>query len=110
MVDYKNFLEVIQLSSANRPKKDGPYKDNFNWENEVIEKIKMWIFTEKITVDEAFKCFDKDFDGFINKEDLKSGLTNILKIPVEELFPTKIDRLYRIMDFYKTSNIQLSDF
>ena len=56
-------------------------------------------------MDEAFKCFDKDFDGFISKDDLKWGLTNILKIPAEEQFPTKIDRLFRLMDFYKTGSV-----
>jgi Ca2+-binding EF-hand superfamily protein len=112
MVDYPNFLEVIQMSSANKgaAKKGDGQKDNFNWEEEVIEKIKHWVVNERITVDEAFKCFDKDFDGFINKEDLKWGLTNILQIPSEELYPTKIDRLYRLLDFYKTNTIQLSDF
>jgi hypothetical protein len=58
------------MSSANRPKKGGQ-SDNFNWEEEVIDKLKSWVVKEKITVEEAFKCFDKDFDGFVNKNDLK---------------------------------------
>ena len=78
------------------------FTDSFDWENDVIEQIKKWVIREKITIEEAFKCFDRDFDGFVNKEDLKWGIINILKIKEEEILATKIDRLIRLMDFYKT--------
>lgn len=44
LVDYPNFLEVIQLSSANKLKKTD-MSDNFDWENGIIDKLKMWILT-----------------------------------------------------------------
>ena len=102
LVDYPNFLEVIQLSSANKLTK-GNFSDNFDWENDVIDKIKSWVITERITVEEAFKCFDRDFDGYIKKDDLKWGIINILKIKEDEIQPTKLDRLFRLLDFYKTN-------
>ncbi len=108
LVDYPNFLEVIQTSTANRPRKEGT-QDNFEWEEGIIEKIRMWILQERITVEEAFKCFDRDFDGLVNKADLEWAIVHILKVKEEEIFQTKIDRLFRLMDFYKTNNIQLSD-
>jgi Ca2+-binding EF-hand superfamily protein len=101
LVDYPNFLEIINLSSAFKINK-GQYNDNFDWENDVIEKIKHWIHSDRITIEEAFKSFDKDFDGYVNKEDLKWSLIHILKIKEEEIFPTKLDRLFRLLDFYKT--------
>lgn len=61
-------------------------------------------------MEEAFKCFDKDFDGYISKDDLKWALVNILEVKAEQIYPTKVDRLYRLMDFYKTGKIQPSDF
>lgn len=39
LVDYPNFLEVIQLSSANKLKQ-GNLNDNFDWENGIIDKIR----------------------------------------------------------------------
>lgn len=36
----------------------------------MIEKIKKWIVSKKCTVEEAFKCFDRDFDGLVSKQDL----------------------------------------
>ena len=104
LVDYPNFLEVINLSSAYKLS-NGNMGDNFDWENEVIDKLKRWVATERITVDEAFKCFDKDFDGFISKSDLRWGLTDVLKVKEEEIYPTKLDRLFRLLDFYKTGKI-----
>lgn len=86
------------------------FTDSFDWENSIIEKIKSWVVKEKITIEEAFKCFDRDFDGFILKEDLKWGLVNILRVKEEEIQQTKLDRLFKLMDFYKTNKIQLTDF
>ncbi len=109
LVDYPNFLEVINLSSAYKLSK-GAFNDNFDWEYEVIEQVKRWVQRERITIEEAFKSFDKDFDGYVNKTDLKWALINILKIKEEEILPTKLDRLFRLLDFYKTGQIQPSDF
>ena len=101
LVDYPNFLNVIQATSAANLMKTG-LVDSFDWENDVIDQIKKWVIREKITIEEAFKCFDRDFDGFVKKDDLKWGIINILKIKQEEILTTKLDRLFRLMDFYKT--------
>jgi len=77
LVDYPNFLEIIQMTTISKKKL---LDDNFDWENDIIDKIKQWILTKRITVEEAFKCFDKDFDGFINKEDLRWSLINLLEV------------------------------
>ena len=76
----------------------------------MIEKIKKWIADQKLTVAEAFKCFDKDFDGFISKKDLRECLTDILEINPKQIQQTKLDRLFRLMDFFKTGLVQVSDF
>lgn len=101
LIDYQNFLDVIQANSASDIKRNN-IKDSFDWEDSVIEKIKEWITKEKITVEEAFKCFDRDFDGLINKNDLRFSLVSILKLKDEDILPTKLDRLFRLIDFYKT--------
>ena len=85
-------------------------EDNFDWEQETIGKIKQWVIDQKLTVHEAFKCFDKDFDGFISKQDLKASLTEILEINPKNVQATKLDRLFRLMDFFKTGLVQVSDF
>ena len=104
LVDYPSFLEVINLSSANKLSK-GHMNDNFDWENGVIDQIKQWVARDRITIEEGFKSFDKDFDGYVNKDDLRWGLVNILKVKEEEIYPTKLDRLFRLLDFYKTGQI-----
>jgi hypothetical protein len=38
----------------------------------------------------------------VSKADLKWALVHILKVKEEEIFPTKLDRLFRLLDFYKT--------
>ena len=76
----------------------------------MINLLKRWVKTQGLTVEEAFKCFDKDFDGFISKGDLKDSLVEILEIDPSSIVPTKLDRLFRLMDFFKTGLVQVSDF
>jgi len=61
MVDYDSFLEVLHITTVSKPKVNVP--DNFNWEESIIQKLKDYISENRITVEEAFKTFDKDFDG-----------------------------------------------
>jgi Ca2+-binding EF-hand superfamily protein len=75
--------------------------DSFDWEQGIVQKIKEWIKKAQLTVEDAFKCFDKDFDGFVSKVDLKHALVSLLEIDEEEIIGTKLDRLYRLMDFFK---------
>jgi len=42
LVDYPNFLEVIQMSTAMDSSKRN-MEDNFDWENKVIDSIRDWI-------------------------------------------------------------------
>lgn len=97
------------MTTAGKSIKEG-YQDNFDWENQIIEQIKQWINVSRITVEEAFKSFDRDFDGAINKEDLRWALLNIMQVKPEQIMPTKLDRLFKLMDFYKNNTIQVSDF
>jgi len=56
-------------------------EDNFNWEEQMISKIKQWVLTKGFTIEEAFKCFDQDFDGIVSKDDLKRSLAILLHVP-----------------------------
>jgi Ca2+-binding EF-hand superfamily protein len=106
LVSYDAFLAVLKNQQFEAPK----ITDNFDWENSMIQKIRGWIADKRYTVEEAFKCFDKDFDGYISKVDLKQSLTTLIEVPAAEIHATKLDRLYRLMDFFKQGQIQLSDF
>ena len=106
LISYEQFLEVLRQENLERQN----VADNFDWEQDVIEQIKRWIKDQRLTVHEAFKCFDKDFDGFISKQDLKRSLLDILEIDAASVLPTKLDRLFRLMDFFKSGQVQVSDF
>lgn len=41
---------------------------------------------------------------------MKASLSDILEVDPKTVVPTKLDRLFRLMDFFKTGMIQLSDF
>lgn len=42
----------------------------------MIAQIKQWVAAQSLTAEEAFKVFDKDFDGKVSKSDLKTALLN----------------------------------
>ena len=98
LISYEQFLDVLRLENFEKK----TVEDNFDWEQDVINKIKQWVTKERLTVHEAFKCFDKDFDGFISKDDLRESLTDILEISPNTIQATKLDRLFRLMDFFKS--------
>lgn len=56
----------------------------------------------KLTALEAFRSFDQDFDGLISKEDMAISLQKFLKVRPEEILNSRMDRLFRILSFYKT--------
>eukprot|EP00352_Strombidinopsis_acuminata_P000755 CAMPEP_0176339896 /NCGR_PEP_ID=MMETSP0126-20121128/1127_1 /TAXON_ID=141414 ORGANISM="Strombidinopsis acuminatum, Strain SPMC142" /NCGR_SAMPLE_ID=MMETSP0126 /ASSEMBLY_ACC=CAM_ASM_000229 /LENGTH=179 /DNA_ID=CAMNT_0017683753 /DNA_START=1701 /DNA_END=2240 /DNA_ORIENTATION=- len=77
LITYEQFLDVLRLQKIDKQ----TVQDNFDWETDIIQKIKNWIIKQRITVEEAFKCFDNDFDGQISKEDLKNSLVELLEVP-----------------------------
>lgn len=71
LINYTQFLDVLKQFKVDPV----TTSDNFDWEHQVINKIRDWILTKQCTVEEAHKCFDLDFDGVVNKADLKRSLT-----------------------------------
>jgi Ca2+-binding EF-hand superfamily protein len=108
MVDYQQFLEVMKRTAVSV--KPVRVDDTFAWEEDIVQKMKDWIVKENITIEEAFKAFDRDFDGYIGLQDLKWVLTNILKEDDSKPIPlSKLQRLFKLLDFYKTGHIQQCD-
>lgn len=108
MIDYESFLSTLKKTAVSA--KVIRVNDNFNWEYEMIQKIKDWISSEGITVEEAFKAFDRDFDGFIDIEDLKWVLINIVKCgDKSSIKSSQLERLFKLLDFHKDGYIQKCD-
>lgn len=102
MVDYESFWNTMKQTAVSPP--IVRVEDNFDWEYEMIEKIREWIKNEGITAEEAFKAFDRDFDGFIDINDLKWILTNILKVGDKTTINTsQLERLYKMIISNQTS-------
>ena len=49
-------------------------EENWDWTVNTLERIRSWFKEEGITVDDAFRVIDRDFDGFIGKEDVQEFL------------------------------------
>lgn len=106
MVDFTSFLSVLKDTDI-QPKAHG---DDWGWENNSLSAIRKWISSENLSIEDAFRAFDKDFDGIMSKADLKKSLIEILKYEEREMPSSRIDRLYKLMDIYKRNSIQLADF
>jgi len=79
--------------------------DNFDWQEKIIEKIRNWVKVAKVNSVEAFRSFDKDFNGLISKADMKQSLIDLLDIKPEEITDIKLDRLFKLLSFYKTEDV-----
>ena len=80
-------------------------EDSFEWQEQIIAGIKKWAKTSKLNSTEAFRSFDLDFDGLISKQDMKTALQKYLLIRPEEIVDTRLDRLFRLLSFYKCENV-----
>jgi Ca2+-binding EF-hand superfamily protein len=63
-----------------------------------------------LSAENAFKFFDQDFDGLISKQDMKLSLEKFLNIAPSKINDHRIDRLFRVLSFYKMDTLQPSDF
>ncbi|KAM3134464.1 hypothetical protein pb186bvf_013430 [Paramecium bursaria] len=108
LIDFNTFNRYLGKSIIK--KMPNLTEDDWDWEMEILFKIRNWCQRENITVEDAFRTFDKDFDGQINKIDLRTFIKDILKVEEKEITEAKINRLFKIMDQYKRGRITLMDF
>lgn len=73
-------------------------EDDWDWELEILFKIRNWRQRQNLTIEDAFRTFDKDFDGEISKGDIKTFILDILKIEEKEVSEAKLNRLFKLMD------------
>jgi Ca2+-binding EF-hand superfamily protein len=106
LIDFDSFVSVLKDGDT----KAKEFGDNWDWEEATVSRIRQWIQREGLTVESAFRAFDKDFDGIISKYDLKDSLVRLLKIEEREIPPSRLDRLYKLLDTYKRGGVQLADF
>ena len=111
LVDYEKFSCILNIETTSQiPKNEQGFKDDFNWQEQTIERIKKWARQNNLNATESFKSFDKDLNGQIDKAAMKKGLEDNLGMPASEITATRLDRLFKLMSFYKTETIQQSDF
>ncbi|CAK76335.1 unnamed protein product (macronuclear) [Paramecium tetraurelia] len=108
LIDLNTFVKFLSKSIIQQMPQLS--EDDWDWELEILFKIRNWCQRENITIEDAFRTFDKDFDGQINKTDLRTFLKDILKIEEKEITEAKINRLFKLMDQYKRGKITLMDF
>ena len=111
MIDFHRFEKVLRAEAPSQiPKPGKVVHDSFAWQEDIIARIKAWARKSKLNSLDAFRSFDQDFNGLITKEDMRLSLVQYLNVPSEEIIETRLDRLFRLLSFYKTETIQQSDF
>lgn len=106
MIDLKRFEAVLRAEApAQIPKPAKIISDSFDWQENIIKRIKEWVKKQKINALDAFRIFDQDFDGLISKADMAASLVQHLNVPADELIDTRLDRLFRLLSFFKTDQI-----
>ena len=80
-------------------------QDDWDWTTSAFNKIRQWFAEEGCSVEDAFRLFDKDFDGLINKLDLEAFLLDVLHISDKEISGNRINKLFKLMDEYKRGTV-----
>ena len=103
-IDYPSFLRILRDVEID-PKASS---DNWDWEQDVISKIKAWKTAQKLSTEAVFRAFDRDFDGVLSKTDLRESLESLLKLG--SLPSARVERVYKLLDVFKRDSVQLADF
>lgn len=111
MVNAGQFEDVLDSKAPIKiVRNQNLVEDDFKWQEDTIKGIKKYVRLNQLSPLDAFKFFDQDFDGQISKQDMKTSLEKYVEIPVHKLTDTRVDRLFRLLSFYKTDTLQPSDF
>jgi len=106
MVDQEKFNFIISIETAiTIPKEGSSIADGFEWQEEVIQMIKDWALKNKLGPIEAFKSFDRDLSGAITKESMRKSLVEYLQMNYSAITNTRLDRLFKMVSFYKQATI-----
>ena len=105
MVDFETFITRLNYLDRNRlSDKDGKE------ENEIIDKIKAFIFKNNhLSDNEIFQIMDKDCDGLIKSNDLIDFIKNNLDMSEKELNKPKIERIMMTLSLTKNLQIGFND-
>lgn len=107
IINYEDFVKVLKRSIVDKPSEVS--EDNFDWQNQIINRIKDYTIEKKLSPEDTFRIIDCDFDGFISKNDLTQFLKEVLVTQSQEVTQPRVERLFKLMDIYKRGCIQLSD-
>ena len=106
LVDSETFMKRIKdFKSGNIL-----VQNNNKIEITILEKFKEFILkNNKLSDNEIFQVIDKDCDGLINIDDLKSFIINNLCISEIEFNKSKLERVMMTLSLSKNSQIGLND-
>jgi len=79
LIQKNNFMIIIKNHQLKKP--TVLIEQNFNLQFEILNKFNKWVNTNQLTPDDAFRCFDLDFNGFLTKQELLNGILKYLKYP-----------------------------
>jgi len=84
-------------------------EDSFDWEQSMIRSILDWILDQRLSLGEAFKLMDTDFDGVLTLRDLSAFLRDTFNVNLTT-YRVKLERLFRILDLSKSGRLFQVDF
>lgn len=73
-------------------------EDNFEWQVQVSHQMRQWYQRENFSIEDAFRVIDRNYNGEVNKDDLRRFLIEILRIKEEEVTQGRLNRLFKLMD------------
>ena len=110
LVSYADFKKVINADAVGlRLIGNAKVEDTFDWEQSMIRTVLEWILTNRLSLSEAFKLMDRDFDGVLTLSDLSKFLQETFGVDPETQ-KLKLQRLFRVLDLGKTWKVYMVDF
>ncbi|KRX01445.1 hypothetical protein PPERSA_01348 [Pseudocohnilembus persalinus] len=107
MFDQNRFVSVLSRIDNNLYPTN--FQDDWSWQMDIIKKWRQWFKNQNISLSEAFKLADFDFDGFLNQKDIETFLIKFLQVSEQVIDEMNIQRLYQLFDTRKRGFVQKKD-
>lgn len=100
MIDYKTFLAFLNGTNSSITE-----SEKFDWVEQCIQKVKLWLKESGLSLKNSFRLVDRDGDSYLNEKDLTTFLMEKIKYQLRELSHVRLQKLIKVLDTYKKGKI-----
>jgi len=95
-IDYKEFISAFSIQDTSQ--REHIENGDMTWQQSIVQQVANVFYQHRIHIRNAFRMFDQDNSGSINKEEFRAGLSTFNLILDSPLTEDQIEDLLKHLD------------